>query len=69
MKDKNPIDHVRFYRKNDPTTAIIVKKEQVFYQKHFGVRCPWNEKKRHCGELTIIMLNNTLYSYVILFLA
>lgn len=29
MKDKNPIDHVRFYNKKDPTAPIQVRKDQV----------------------------------------
>jgi hypothetical protein len=28
-KDENPIDHVRFYNKRDPTTPIIIKKREV----------------------------------------
>ena len=27
--DKNPIDHVRFYKKGDPTVAIHVRKDDV----------------------------------------
>lgn len=29
MKDKNPVDHVRFYNKKDPTAPIHVRKDQV----------------------------------------
>lgn len=29
MKDKNPVDHVRFYNKKDPTAPIQVRKDQV----------------------------------------
>lgn len=29
MKDKNPIDHVRFYTKGHPDVAIRVKKAEV----------------------------------------
>ena len=27
--DENPIDHVRFYRKDNPEKAVIVRKDQV----------------------------------------
>lgn len=29
MKDKNPIDHARFYKKDNPNVAIEIKKEEV----------------------------------------
>lgn len=29
MEDKNPIDHVRFYCKSDPSKAIMITKNQV----------------------------------------
>lgn len=29
MKEKNPIDHARFYKKGNPDLAIEIKKEQV----------------------------------------
>lgn len=29
MKDKDPISNVRFYCKDDPTTAIRIRKDQV----------------------------------------
>lgn len=29
MEDKNPIDHVRFYCKSDPSQAIMITKNQV----------------------------------------
>lgn len=29
MKDKDPISNVRFYCKDDPTTAIKIHKDQV----------------------------------------
>ena len=28
-EDENPIDHVRFYRKDNPEKAVIVRKDQV----------------------------------------
>ncbi|XP_072520763.1 deoxynucleoside triphosphate triphosphohydrolase SAMHD1-like [Salminus brasiliensis] len=31
MKDKNPIDSLRFYRKDDPTTPIRLSKDEVSY--------------------------------------
>lgn len=37
MKDKNPINNVHFYCKNDPTKAIKIRKKQVhsFFFKHY----------------------------------
>ena len=29
MKDEDPIEHMRFYRKDDPTTAVKVRRDQV----------------------------------------
>ena len=29
MEDKNPIDHVRFYCKSEPSQAIMITKNQV----------------------------------------
>lgn len=29
MKDKDPISNVRFYCKDDPTTAVRIRKDQV----------------------------------------
>ena len=29
MRDENPLDKVRFYKKNDPDKAIRVRREQV----------------------------------------
>lgn len=29
MKDKNPIDHVRFYKKDNPNVAFQIKQEEV----------------------------------------
>lgn len=37
MKDKNPINSVHFYCKNDPTKAIKIRKNQVCLQ-HFDNR-------------------------------
>ena len=31
MKDKNPIDHMRFYMKQNPECAIRVRKGMVSY--------------------------------------
>lgn len=33
MKEKNPINNVRFYCKNDLTTAIQIRKNQVRTEK------------------------------------
>lgn len=30
MKEKDPINNVRFYSKDDPTTAIQIRKHQVW---------------------------------------
>lgn len=35
MKEKNPINNVRFYCKSDPTTAIQIRKSQVRTEAHF----------------------------------
>ena len=32
MEDKNPIDHVRFYCKSEPSQAIMITKNQVTTQ-------------------------------------
>lgn len=46
MKEKNPIDHVRFYMKDLPTKAIKVRKDQVsqmlpdtFFEQHIRFFC------------------------------
>ena len=36
-KDKNPIDHVRFYSKDDPQKAVRVTKDQVGYNSNLLV--------------------------------
>ena len=39
MKEKNPIDHVRFYMKGNPTIPIQVRSDQVmnFKQKNMFI--------------------------------
>lgn len=32
MRDRNPIDEVRFYQKNNPNKPMIVRKEEVCIQ-------------------------------------
>lgn len=34
MKDKNPIDNVYFYCKNDPSNPIQIRKEEVCIKPH-----------------------------------
>eukprot|EP00794_Sanderia_malayensis_P018822 gene18822-20718_t len=52
MKDQNPIDHVRFYHKNDPNFAIGIRKDQVsqmlpetFAEKHLRFYCKKKDAK------------------------
>jgi len=35
MKNLNPVDHVRFYTKADPSVAVQVRKNQV---SHFSLK-------------------------------
>ena len=46
MKNKNPIDHVRFYRKSDPDTAIKIGKDEAsmimpsaFHEQYVRLYC------------------------------
>lgn len=50
MKDKNPIDFVRFYTKENPNVAIEVKKDEVLSLKFL-----------HNRSLLLISCNYTLY--------
>lgn len=50
-KDENPIDHVRFYRKNDPDKAEKIKKSEVsgllptkFEEQKIRFYCKKNDK-------------------------
>ena len=36
--DENPIDHVRFYRKDNPEKAVIVRKDQVSHGSLYTVK-------------------------------
>lgn len=52
MKDKNPIDHVHFYKKDDPDKAIEVKKEEVsgmlperFAEEQFRFYCKLDDNE------------------------
>lgn len=39
-KEKNPIDNVYFYSKNNPTGAFQIRKEQVHIKCHFSKKIP-----------------------------
>lgn len=49
MKEKNPINNMRFYCKNDPTKAYQISKDQVTTSMH--LRIPILELSNHFWSL------------------
>ena len=43
MKDRNPIDEVRFYQKNNPNKPMVFRKNEVcyFFYYYFDMKSTW----------------------------
>ena len=73
MKDKNPIDNMRFYIKSKPNEAVKFKKDQVsqmlpqmFHEKTIRMYCKKNDKESIDLAKTYVEQRYNIYCYIVL---
>lgn len=65
MKEKNPIDHVRFYMKSDPEKPIQIRKDEVRYTAYSSFNKLFYLISLKFGFFAILIHDNYFYIHLL----